>query len=340
MLRVLSRKISHEGQKKPVTIAVTGGAGQISYNLVFRIANGSLFGESQPVSLVIYDLPYMKNSLKGIKMELEDCAFPLLKNVTVTDNATEAFLNTDYAFLIGAKPRVPGMEISELLKQNADIFVKAGKDIGKYAKKNIKVLTIGNPANTNCLLTMTHAKGIPKQNFASMTKLDHNRAMAQVAEHFKVKVDEIDKVAIWGNHSPTVFADLSHLTINSKLMRDKIDKNWYSNTFIPTIQQRGTAILNTRKFSSAAAGAHAAIDQMRNWELGSHNKWVSFGVSTDLLNGEYSIPAGLVFSYPCICTHSSYHVIKGLHLDEFAKTKIKITIEELLKEREAVADLL
>lgn len=340
MLNFLCRRSSQQVMKKPVTIAVTGGAGQLSYNLVFRIASGSLFGSYQPVSLVIYDLSEMKSALRGVKMELEDSAFSLLKGVTITDNATEAFLNTDYAFLVGAKPRAPGMAISDLLKKNAEIYVKAGKDISKYAQKSIKVLTIGNPANTNCLLAMTHAKGIPKQNFAAMTRLDHNRAMAQVAEKFKVQIDQIDRVAIWGNHSPTVFPDLSHMTINNHSVRDKIDKDWYIKEFIPSVQNRGTAVLNTRKFSSAAAGANAAVDQMRNWELGSHNKWVSFGVSSDLLQGEYGIPKGLIFSYPCICTHSSYHVIKGLHIDDFAKEKIKITTEELLKEREAIADLL
>lgn len=339
MLQALSRGFAHH-MKEPVRVVVTGGSGQISYSLLFRIASGSLFGDHQPVILQIFDMPAMQPALKGVVMELQDGAFPLVNGVIASDDASVVYAQADYAFLVGAKPRGPGMERADLLKQNGEIFVKVGQDINKYSKKSIKVLTVGNPANTNCLIAMTNAPSVPKENFTAMTRLDHNRGLHQLANKLNVHVNEIGNLALWGNHSPTMYPDLSHVTVNGQPVKSKLDDTWIEKEFIPVVQQRGTAVINARKSSSAASAANAAVDHVRDWTLGSHNKWVSMAVPSDLYNGEYGVPKGVIFSYPMVCTHGAYHLVKGLKLDAFSQDKIKISADELLKEKEAVADLL
>ena len=339
MFRALSRSFSHH-LKEPVRIVVTGGSGQISYSLLFRIASGSLLGSHQPVILQIYDVPAMQQALKGVVMELEDGAFPLLHGIIASDDSATVYHQADYAFCVGAKPRGPGMERADLLKQNGEIFVKLGQDLDKYAKKTVKVIVVGNPANTNCLIAMTHAPSVPKANFTAMTRLDHNRALCQLANYLKFKVDDIGNLAVWGNHSPTMYPDLSHVTVSGNPARPLIDNDWIEKEFIPVVQQRGTAIINARKASSAASAANAAVDHVRDWALGSNGKWVSMGVSSDLYNGEYGIPKGLIFSYPVVCSHGTYDLVKGLHIDKFSENKLKITADELLKEKEAVENLL
>ena len=338
MFKLLARAFTHH--KEPVRVVVTGGSGQIAYSLLFRIASGSLFGEHQPVILQIFDMPAMQPALKGVVMELQDGAFPLLHGIVASDDASAVYSGADYAFLVGAKPRGPGMERADLLKQNGEIFVKVGQDINKYSKKSIKVLTVGNPANTNCLIAMTNAPSVPKENFTAMTRLDHNRALCQLALKLGVQVTEIGQLALWGNHSPTMYPDLSHITVSGAPARSKLEAEWIEKEFIPVVQQRGTAVINARKASSAASAANAAVDHVRDWVLGSHGKWVSMAVPSDLYNGEYGIPKGVIFSYPVTCTHGAYHIVKGLKLDEFSKNKLKVTADELLKEKEAVADLL
>ena len=339
MLQALSRRFSHH-MKEPVRVVVTGGSGQIAYSLLFRIASGSLFGQYQPVILQIYDMPVMQQALKGVVMELQDGAFPLLQGVIASDNAETVYSGADYAFLVGAKPRGPGMERADLLKQNGEIFVNVGQNINKYSKKTIKVLAVGNPVNTNCLIAMRNAPTIPKENFTAMTRLDHNRALCQLAEHLKAKVTDIGNLALWGNHSPTMYPDLNNVTLHGKPANDKIDSAWIEKEFIPVVQQRGTAIINARKASSAASAASAAVDHVRDWVFGSDGKWVSMAVPSDLYDGEYGVPKGIIFSYPVVCEHGVYHLVKGLKLDESSKNKLKVTAEELLKEKEAVAHLL
>jgi malate dehydrogenase len=339
MLRALSRGFSHHF-KEPVKIVVTGGSGQIAYSLLFRIASGTLFGDHQPVILSIYDMPAMQGALKGVVMELQDGAFPLLHDIIASDDPATIYENADYAFLVGAKPRGPGMERADLLKQNGEIFVKVGQAINKYSKKSIKVLAVGNPVNTNCLITMTHAPTVPKENFTAMTRLDHNRALFQLANHLNVKVTDIGHLAIWGNHSPTMYPDLSHVTVHGHSAKSKIESAWIEKEFIPVVQQRGTAIINARKASSAASAASAAVDHVRDWVLGSHGKWVSKGVPSDLYNEDYGVPKGLIFSYPVITKDGNYSLVRNLAIDEFSKSKLQITIDELLKEKEAVGDLL
>ena len=340
MFKLLSRAFGQHQNHIPIRVVVTGGSGQIAYSLLFRIASGNLFGPNQPVILHIYDLPAMQQALRGVVMELNDGAFPLLNGIIASDLSSTVFAEADYAFLVGAKPRGPGMERADLLKQNGEIFVKVGQDIDKYSKKTIKVLAVGNPVNTNCLIAMTHAPSIPKENFTAMTRLDHNRALNQLALKLGKKVSDIDHLAIWGNHSPTMYPDISDLVVNGEHARGTIDNHWYEKEFIPVVQQRGTAIINARKASSAASAASAAIDHVRDWVLGSNNRWVSMGVPSDLYNEAYGVPKGLIYSYPHVCADGNYSLVKNLKIDEFSKTKLSITTEELLKEKEAIADLL
>jgi malate dehydrogenase len=337
MLKALSRSFTHQ-MKDPVRVVVTGGSGAIAYSLLFRIASGSLFGPHQPVILHIYDLPQMQAALRGVVMELYDGAFPPLYGVVASDSGEAVYSNVDYVFLAGAKPRGPGMERADLLKQNGEIFVKVGQDLNKYAKRTVKVLTIGNPANTNCLIAMSNAPNIPKENFTAMTRLDHNRALCQLATHLNVRTTAIGNIAIWGNHSPTMYPDLSHLTVNGE--RKKVDDKWYQEEFIPVVQQRGTAIIQARKASSAASAASAGVDHMRDWAQGTGNHWVSMGVPSDLFNGDYGVPKGVIYSYPVVCSHGAYHLVKGLKVDQFSQSKINASAEELLKEREAVENLI
>jgi malate dehydrogenase len=339
MFRALARTFTHH-MKEPVRVVVTGGSGQISYSLLFRIASGSLFGDHQPVILQIFDMPQMQGALRGVVMELMDGAFPLLHGIVASDVPSTVYADADYAFFVGAKPRGPGMERADLLKQNGEIFVQVGEALDKYAKKSVKVLVVGNPANTNCLIAQSNAPSIPKENFTAMTRLDHNRAVWQLASHLNVKVTDIGHLAVWGNHSPTMYPDVSHTTSQGQPLTGKLDSAWLTKEFIPEVQQRGTAIINARKASSAASAASAAVDHMRDWALGSNGRWVSMAVPSDLYNGEYGIPKGVIFSYPMVCTHGVYHLVRGLKIDEFSREKLKVTSEELLKEREAIVHLL
>lgn len=337
--RVLSR--SFTAQKAPVRVAVTGGSGQISYSLLFRLASGALLGPNQPIILHIHDLPQMQQALGGVVMELHDCAFPLLSDIIATDSQSTVFTDIDYAFLVGSKPRGPGMERGDLLKQNGEIFVKVGEDLDKYAKKTVRVITVGNPANTNCLIAQSHAPSIPKQNFSAMTRLDHNRAISQIAHRTNTPVTGISHTAIWGNHSSTMFPDVSHVKVNGHSGHQTISQEWITNEFIPTVQQRGAAIIAARKLSSAASAASAAIDHMRDWTFGTHGNWVSMAVHSDIYQGAYGIPGGLIFSYPVtVDSHGNYHLVRDLPINAFAQEKLRLTIDELQKEKVEVQHLL
>lgn len=326
--------------KAPVRVAVTGGAGQIAYSLLFRIASGAFLGPSQPVVLHVHDLPHMQENLRGVLMELQDCSFPLLKGTVASDSLETVMQEVDYAFLVGAKPRGPGMERADLLKQNGEIFIKVGQALNTVAKKTVKVLTVGNPVNTNALICLHHAPSIPKANFTAMTRLDHNRALAQLAAKAHCHVTDIKKLAIWGNHSGTMYPDVSNATIKGRQADEVLDNAWISNHFVPTVANRGAAIIQARKLSSAASAASAAVDHMRDWVLGSRGEWVSMAVHSDQFNEEYAVPKGLIFSYPVICDEGHYRLVRDLEIDATEVEKIKRTTEELLTERKAVENLL
>ena len=332
--------LRHFTARTPVKVAVTGGSGQIAYSLLFRIASGAFLGPNQPVILQVHDLPHMQDNLRGVSMELLDCSFPLLKGLVATDNMTTAMQDVDYAFLVGAKPRGPGMERADLLKQNGEIFVKVGEALNTVAKKTVKVLVVGNPVNTNALICQHYAPTIPKRHFTAMTRLDHNRAMAQLANKARCDITEIKRVAIWGNHSGTMYPDITNATVKGRPANEVVDDAWINNYFIPTVANRGAAIIQARKLSSAASAASAAIDHMRDWVLGSDGHWVSMAVHTDQFAEEYRIPNGLIFSYPMICDGGSYRLVRGLEIDDQEVEKIKRTTDELLSERKAVENLL
>ena len=320
------------------TVTVTGGAGQISYALLFRIASGAFLGPDTRIRLKILDLPFMQENLKGVQMELHDCAFPTLDEVIVTDNLSTAFKDTDYCFLVGSKPRGPGMERGDLLKDNGKIFVGVGQAINDNASRNCKTIVVGNPANTNCLICAHYAKDIAKKNFTAMTRLDHNRAAAQLALKTNTAVTEVKKLAVWGNHSPTMFPDIKNTTIGGKSARSLVDSAWEKDTFIPVVQQRGAAIIQARKLSSAASAASAAIDHMRDWAKGT-NEWVSMSVPSE--GNKYGVPEGLIFSFPCTTKKGEWKIVEGLDVsDEFSQEKIKKTTDELLGERKFVENLL
>ena len=320
------------------TITITGAAGQIGYQLAFRIASGQLLGDSTKVNLNLLEITPALEALKGVEMELEDCAFSTLDKVVITDDPSIAFGNSDFAFLVGAKPRGPGMERSDLLIENAQIFSAQGKAINDNADKNIKVLVVGNPANTNALITASNAPDINPKSFSAMTRLDHNRAIAQLAEKTGVHSDEIKKVAIWGNHSTTQYPDITHALIGSKQATDLVDQYWVRDEFIPRVQNRGAEIIKARGLSSAASAASAAIDHIRDWELGSpKDDWLSMAIPSD---GSYGISKGIMFSYPVICSGGEYSIIQGLDLDEFSLESIKVSEQELLEERQAIEHLL
>ncbi|CAG9332000.1 unnamed protein product [Blepharisma stoltei] len=339
LAKVLCR--SFTAHKPPVRIAVTGGSGQISYSLLFRLASGALLGPHQPIILQIHDLPMMQQALRGVVMELHDCAFPLLHDVIATDVQSTVFTDVDYAFLVGSKPRGPGMERGDLLKQNGEIFVKVGEDLNKYAKKTCRVITVGNPANTNCLIAQSHAPDIPKQNFSAMTRLDHNRALSQLALKAEVPVTSVSHVCIWGNHSSTMFPDASHVKVSGNAGHAKFTQEFIENEFIPTVQQRGAAIIAARKLSSAASAANAAIDHMRDWTFGTHGGWVSMAVPSELYHGAYGVPDGLIFSYPLTIDGSGhYHLVRDLPTNSFVTEKLRLTIDELQKEKQEVQHLL
>lgn len=323
--------------KKPVRIAVTGAAGQIGYQLVFRIAAGDLFGSGQPLILQLLELPVAQGALAGVVMELHDCAFPLVQGIVATDRAEVAFKDADYAILVGAKPRGAGMERKDLLLENAKIFSAQGKALNSAAKKSVKVLVVGNPANTNALITAANAPRIPVKNITSMMRLDQNRAMSQLAAKTNTHVNEVKRLVIWGNHSSTQYPDIHQATVKSRPALKFVDMNWVQNEFIPTVQQRGAAVIKARGASSAASAAAAAIDHMRDWALGSKNQWVSMGVPSD---GSYGISKGIIYGFPVVCAKGQWKIVKGLKPNDFSRARMHATEKELLEEREGVKDLL
>jgi malate dehydrogenase len=324
--------------KKPVRVAVTGAAGAIGYSLLFRIASGAMLGKDQPVILQLLEITPALDALKGVMMELEDCAFPLLTGVSGSDDPNVAFKDADYALLVGSRPRGPGMERKDLIEANAAIFSVQGKALNDNAKKRVKVLVVGNPANTNALIAQRNAPDLSPKNFTAMTRLDHNRAMAQLALKTGTHSNDVKGLAIWGNHSATQYPDLHHAKVGKKSAMSLVDQDWYENDFIPTVQQRGAAIIQARGASSAASAASAAIDHMRDWALGTRKGTVlSMGVYSD---GSYGIEKGLIYSFPVTCEEGKWKIIKGLDINEFSRQKMRETEQELIEERDAVAHLL
>ena len=326
--------------KTPVRVAVTGAAGQIGYALLFRIASGEMLGKDQPVILQLLEIPDEKaqKALKGVIMELDDCAFPLLAGIEAHGDPMTAFKDTDYALLVGARPRGPGMERADLLAANAQIFTAQGKALDKVASRDVKVLVVGNPANTNAYIAMKSAPSLPRENFTAMLRLDHNRAASQIAAKTGGKVGEIQKLTVWGNHSPTMYADYRFATVGGKAVKDLInDQVWNADTFLPTVGKRGAAIIDARGVSSAASAANAAIDHMRDWALGSNGKWVTMGVPS---NGEYGIPKDTMFGFPVTTENGKYKIVEGLAIDEFSQERINKTLKELQDEQAGVAHLL
>ena len=326
--------------KKPVRVAVTGAAGQIGYALLFRIASGEMLGKDQPVILQLLEIPDEKaqKALKGVMMELEDCAFPLLAGMEAHASPETAFKDTDYALLVGARPRGPGMERADLLAANAQIFTAQGKALDKAASRDVKVLVVGNPANTNAWIAMKSAPGLKRENFTAMLRLDHNRALSQLAAKTGKPVAAIRKMAVWGNHSPTMYADYRFATIDGASVKDMInDHDWNANTFLPTVGKRGAAIIEARGLSSAASAANAAIDHMRDWALGTGGEWVTMGVPS---NGEYGIPKDVMFGYPVTCEGGKYTIVEGLPIDAFSQGCIDKTLAELMGEQDGVKHLL
>ncbi|MAY37681.1 MULTISPECIES: malate dehydrogenase [Spongiibacter] len=324
--------------KQPVRVTVTGAAGQIGYALLFRIASGAMLGDDQPVILQLLDITPALDALEGVKMELEDCAFPLLSGVVCTDDPNVGFKDADYALLVGARPRGPGMERKDLLEANAAIFSVQGKAIDENASKNIKVLVVGNPANTNALITQRNAPSISPRNFTAMTRLDHNRAMTQIAQKTGKTVNDVTNMTIWGNHSATQYPDLFNAKVDGKTASDLVDQDWLENDFIPTVQQRGAAIIKARGASSAASAANAAIDHVRSWALGTDgDDWVSMGVYSD---GSYGIQEGLIYSFPCRCKDGEWEIVQGVDVNDFSRSKMEATEQELAEERDGVKHLL
>ncbi|MED5618358.1 malate dehydrogenase [Ideonella sp. BN130291] len=326
--------------KKPVRVAVTGAAGQIGYALLFRIASGEMLGKDQPVILQLLEIPDEKaqKALKGVMMELEDCAFPLLAGMEAHSDPNTAFKDTDYALLVGARPRGPGMERKDLLSANAQIFTAQGKALNAVASRNVRVLVVGNPANTNAYIAMKSAPDLPRKNFTAMLRLDHNRALSQIAAKTGKPVASIEKMAVWGNHSPTMYADYRFATIDGQPVKQMInDEEWNKNTFLPTVGKRGAAIIEARGLSSAASAANAAIDHMRDWALGTNGKWVTMGIPSD---GQYEIPKDVMFGYPVTVENGEYKIVEGLPIDEFSRERINVTLKELLEEQEGVKHLL
>ena len=325
--------------KQPVRVAVTGAAGNISYAMLFRIASGEMLGKDQPVILQLLEIAPALDALKGVVMELEDCAFPLLAGVVQTDDATVAFKDVDYALLVGSRPRGPGMERKDLLEANAAIFSAQGKALNDVASRDVKVLVVGNPANTNAVIAQRNAPDLDPRNFTAMTRLDHNRAMAQLAGKTDSTVNDVKKMIIWGNHSSTQYPDLMASTVNGKPALDLVDRAWYEGTYIPEVQQRGAAIIKARGASSAASAANAAIAHVRTWVMGTdENDWVSMGVYS---NGEYGIAKGLIYSFPVTCANGDWSIVDGVDVSsDFSKEKMAATEQELSEERDAVAHLL
>jgi len=322
----------------PVRVTVTGAAGQISYSLLFRIAAGEMLGPKQPVILQMLEITPALEALKGVAMELEDCAFPLLAGMVCTDDAAVAFKDSDYALLVGARPRGPGMERKDLLEANAAIFSAQGKALNDNASKAIKVLVVGNPANTNSLIAQRNAPDINPRQFTAMTRLDHNRALTQIANKTGTTINDVTHMTIWGNHSATQYPDIHQTKVNGQAAIDMVDQSWYEDEFIPVVQQRGAAIIKARGASSAASAANAAIAHMRSWALGTaEGDWVSMGVYSD---GSYGITQGLIYSFPCTCKDGEWEIVQGLEINDFSRAKMSATEQELTEERDAVQHLL
>jgi len=327
--------------KTPIRVAVTGAAGQIGYSLLFRIASGEMLGKDQPVILQLLDLPQVQKSLQGVVMELDDCAFPLLADIIATDDPGVAFKDSHVALLVGARPRGPGMERKDLLTENAKIFTVQGAAIGQYADPNCKVLVVGNPCNTNAFIAKEIALKygrVPAKNFTGMLRLDHNRALSQLAAKSNRAVSSLKNMVVWGNHSPTMYADYRFVTSNGDKVKALInDDAWNSDVFLPTVGKRGAAIIEARGLSSAASAANAAIDHMRDWMLGSNGEWVTMGVPSD---GSYGIPEGIIYGFPTTTENGEYTIIQGLDIDAFSRDRMTKTLNELLEERDGVKDLL
>ena len=324
--------------KPPVRVAVTGAAGQISYALLFRIAAGEMLGPDQPIILQLLEIPPAMKALEGVVMELADCAFPLLTDIVRTSDPNEAFADVDYALLVGARPRGPGMERKDLLLENAKIFSAQGKALNDHASGAVRVLVVGNPANTNALIASANAPDIPSRQFSAMMRLDHHRAVAQLADHLGVSTNGVQRMTIWGNHSATQYPDVSHATVNGKAAADLVDEDWLVEEFIPIVQQRGAAIIQARGASSAASAAAAAIAHVRTWVLGTPvNDWTSMGVISD---GSYGIDKGIYYSFPVTCSNGEYQIVQGLEISHFSRARMDITQAELKEERNGVHDLL
>lgn len=324
--------------KSPVRVTVTGAAGQISYSLLFRIAAGDMLGKDQPIILQLLEITPALKALQGVAMELDDCAFPLLSAIVTTDDPNVAFKDADYALLVGARPRGPGMERKDLLAANAAIFSVQGKAINDHASRNIKVLVVGNPANTNALIAQRNAPDINPRQFTAMTRLDRNRALSQLATKTSTSINDITKATIWGNHSSTQYPDLHEALVDGKPALSLVEREWYESDYIPTVQQRGAAIIAARGASSAASAANAAANHIRDWALGTPaNDWVSMGVYSD---GSYGIEKGLIYSFPVTCKNGDWEIVQGLNINDFSRAKMQATEKELQEERDAVSDLL
>lgn len=324
--------------KTPVRVAITGAAGQISYSLIFRVAAGDMLGKDQPVILQLLEIPPAMKALEGVVMELNDCAFPLVAGIVATDDANVAFKDIEYALLVGSRPRGPGMERSDLLKANGAIFTVQGKALNAHAKRNVKVLVVGNPANTNALIALKNAPDLSPKNFTAMMRLDHNRSLSQIAAKTDSHSTKVEQMVVWGNHSSTQFPDISYAKVDGAPVKNKVSNEWYVNEFIPTVQQRGAAIIKARGASSAASAASAAIDHMRDWAMGTNGGWVSMGVYS--AGNSYGIDEGIMYSFPITCENGEWKEVKGLTISDFQKKMMTATEQELLSEKEAIADLL
>jgi len=324
--------------KKPVTVTITGAAGNIGYALAFRVASGQMLGPDQPVNLNLLEIPAAAAAVGGVVMELNDCAFPTLNKVTASSEANVAFKDCNFAMLVGARPRGPGMERKDLLLENAKIFSAQGKALDAVASRDVRVLVVGNPANTNSLIAQRNAPSLNPKNFTAMTRLDHNRGLAQLTEKTGAPLADVKKIIIWGNHSATQYPDLHHATVGGKPALSLVETSWFKDTYIPTVQQRGAAVIKARGSSSAASAAAAALDHVHDWVLGTHEgDWVSMAVPSD---GSYGIPEGVIYSYPVTCKNGAYSIVKGLDIGEFSREKMLATHRELLEERDGVKDLI
>ncbi len=324
--------------KPPVRVAVTGAAGQIAYSLLFRISSGEMLGQDQPVILQLLEITPALKALEGVVMEINDCAYPLVQDIVQTDDVNAAFKDVSYALLVGAKPRGPGMERSDLLTDNGKIFGPQGRAINEHANRDVKVIVIGNPANTNALIAQRNAPDLDPRQFTGMMRLDHNRAVAQLAEKTGVSVGDVKKVSVWGNHSPTQYPDIHHATVSGKPAAEMVDQDWYREQFIPRVAKRGAEIIQARGSSSAASAAFAGLQHMRNWAMGTpEGDWVSMAIPSD---GSYGISEGLIYGFPVTCKDGKYEIVQGLDIDEFSRSKMEATGQELKEERDAVKDLI